>query len=284
MFSIRDDGPLPGVADCLTDSSTSEPTAEDVEQFGRAIAAADLPIAATMGVWDDARGLFDRIFYRKFVRDEPPIECRMPWLECHVPPGGASVVKSKATSVDERSCELKIFGSGVGAGRKTTISIGTDSGARTRCTTFAFDLMVTPRVFELRGRETIELQVVRVLGEAVEAHDDCPYCGVAPGAIDPFRFELGEHLDLRSDGAALKRSTGLAVEGGFTASIGPKLTLPGGVVPQLSLTAKVSRGMTLEVEMTFPPGALYRSYKPIRSPTLQTTMWAVERTAPNASV
>jgi hypothetical protein len=284
MFTIRDDGPLPGVGDLLADRSGSEPTAEDVQQFGRMIAASDLPISATMGVMDDVRGLFDRIFYRTFVREEPAFTCSMPWLECHVPPNGAAVIKSKATRVTDRSCELKIFGSGVGAGRKTTISIGTDSGPRSRCTAFAFDVEVVPKVFELRGREMIELHVVKLLGESVDTLEACPYCGVAPSSVDPFRFELGEHLDLRRDGAPLKRTVGLAVEGAFSASIGAKLPLPGGVSPQLSLSAKVSRGMSLDVEVTFPPGALYTGYRQLRAATPRTAMWAVERAAQKAEV
>ena len=104
---------------------------------------------------------------------------------------------------------------------------------------------------------------------------------VAADAVDPFDFQFGQQLDLRGDEVTRKEKLQLTIDKSFSASA--KLKIPT-LAPELSLGAKVSRSMNLEVEQEFPPRVLYRAYTRLGPAPLQTPMWAVERsTTPSAT-
>ena len=275
MFEIIDEGPLPGLAESVKLGAASRPTPEDLASFAQALKDADLPIAAAMGVWDDLRALYDRLFHRRLVRDEPLEPRSMPFLECHVPPGGSVTIKRTQSRGSSQSGELKIFGSGIGAGRRTTIQLAETSGPRKRCSISSIDVVVRPRIFEVRGEETVELEVAEVKGETTSIIRDCPFCGLVPATLDPFEFRLGEHVDLRDDEVPSTRSMLLEIAGELSASLSPEFAI-GGVGAKLALGVKISRAMTIEISSVFPPGSRYHAFTRLRTTALQTPMWAVE--------
>jgi hypothetical protein len=281
MFTVVDDGSLPSLADLVERDVGASPSDDAIGTLRRTLEEEDLPVTATMGFGDNLRALVDRILFRKFVRDEADVVCTLPWFECHVPPGGKTTMRSSATSVSERSCEIKVYGSGIGAGRKVSLVMSQASDPRVKCATYGIDCRVRPRVYDIRGRESVELEVVECLGESVVSHDACPFCGVATAAVDPFDFQFGQQLDLRGDEVTRKEKLQLTIDRSFSASA--KLKIPT-LTPELTLGAKVSRSMSLEVEQEFPPRVLYRAYTRLGPAPLQTPMWAVERSsAPSAT-
>jgi hypothetical protein len=280
MFTVVDDGSLPSFAELVARDVGTSPSDATLGTLRRTLDDEDLPVTATMGFGDNLRALVERILFRKFVRDEADVACTLPWFECHVPPGGKTTMRTSATSVTERSCEIKVYGSGIGAGRKVSLVMTQASEPRAKCATYGIDCRVRPRVFDIRGRESVELEVVECLGESIVSHDICPYCGVAASDVDPFDFQFGQQLDLRNDDVTRKEKLQLTLDKSFSASA--KLKIPA-LAPELTLGAKVSRSMNLEVEQEFPPHVLYRPYTRLGPAPLQTPMWAIERSTTPAA-
>lgn len=280
MFTVVDDGSLPSLAELVERDVGTSPSDEALGTLRHTLDDAELPVTATMGFGDNLRALVERILFRKFVRDEADVLCTLPWFECHVPPGGKTTMRSTATSVSERSCEFKLYGSGIGAGRKVSIALTEASDPRVKCATYGLDCRVRPRVYDIRGRESVELEVVECLGESIVSHDVCPYCGVAASDVDPFDFQFGQQLDLRTDDVTHKKKLQVTIDKSFSPST--KLKIPT-LAPELTLGAKVSRSMSLEVEEEFPPRALYRPYTRLGPAPLQTPMWAIERSTTPAA-
>lgn len=268
MFTLQEDKALPGLANLVALQPGLTPNDEVVAEFGRRLQASDLPVAPTMGLTSGLRELVERILFRKLVREEAPTKAAVPWFECHVPPGGSATVRSSTTRSSDMSCELTVYGSGLGGGRKTTLSVSTASSPRKACAIYSLDYSVTSRIYDVRGRESIELEVVAFLGESIRTLDPCPFCGVSPDDIDEFEFRRGDYLDLRSDLVPTDRTFDLTVEGEFSASVSLN------AIPGLKLGAKVSRGMTLQVADTFLPGLMYYPYTRVPMTSLQTSMWA----------
>jgi hypothetical protein len=271
-----DDGSLPSLAELVERDVGSSPSDDTIGTLRRTLDDEDLPITATMGFGDNLRALVDRILFRKFVRDEAEVVTTLPWFECHVPPGGKTTMRTSTTSATERSCELKVYGSGIGAGRKVSLVMTQASDPRVKCATYGIDCRVQPRVYDIRGQRSVELEVVECLGESIVSHDVCPFCGVASSAVDPFDFQLGQQLDLRGDEVTRKEKLQLTIDRSVSPSV--KVKIPA-FAPELTLGAKVSRSMSLEVEQEFPPRVLYRAYTRLAPAPLQTPMWAVERGA-----
>ena len=230
MFDVTDNGPLPGLGDLVKTSSADPLNDQTVAEYGRAVATADLPLAQAMSVAGDVRDLLERVLFRTFVRDLDEESCAFPWFECHVPPGGTTAVRSTVTSAISPTFELNIFGSGLGRGRKAAITVSSSSEPRRNCATYSLDLRVKPRLYETRGTESVELEVVACLGKSIVSQDACPYCGVATDAVDQFAFRFGDHLDLRADRVVSKLTAQLAVEDSLSIDAGIKLSsLPVGL-------------------------------------------------------
>ena len=273
MFDVQDGGELPGLASIVDASADVALDEAFIAERVRAVASADLPIASTMGV-ADLRGMVERVLFRKLVRELPEEDCSVPWLECHVPPGGNTVLRSSEGQTGSGGLELKVFGSGLGAGRKVTISTSRAAAPRSTCATYRLDLRIKPRIYAVRNVESIEVEVLACRGESIVSLERCPFCGVAPADVDRFGYRFGEHLDLRKDSVATKVKLHLAVEDSMSMDAGVKLpTLP----VELKLGAKLARSVSFEVESEFPPGLLYRAYTRSGSGPIQTAMWAIER-------
>jgi hypothetical protein len=264
MFDVRDEGPLPGLVDLLP--ASSDALTADSE---RAIVA-ELPVGAIMGL-TDLRSLVDWFKGRKLVRELPDQDYALPLLECHVPPGGSTVVRTSESAAASGQLELKIFGSGLGGGRKATLSISKDSAPRQNCATYFLDLRVKPRLYRTSEGESIELTILECLGETPVTYKNCPYCGVTPESIDRFTYRKGDHLDLRRDAVKAMRRFELTVEDSASIKGGIKVERVG---VDLSVGATVSHGMKLAVESEFVPGFLYQPYARLADGPLQTSMWA----------
>jgi hypothetical protein len=206
------------------------------------------------------------------VREEPETQGSLPWFECHVPPGGTTTVTSTKSESSDVSGELRIYGSGIGAGRRVTFEVSASSPSRSTCATYALNCMVRARVFEVRGRESVEVSVTEVRGESVESLPNCPRCGIAVADVDPFDFELAQHIDLRHDTVPSSRSQSVTIEGSLSATIG----IPSLGPVAVNLGAKVSRTAKLDVLLELAPGRMYQPYRRLTAGPMQTPMWAVE--------
>ena len=271
MFSVRDEGPLPGFKDLLPPlPKAGAMDAAYIEGVRRAVEAEGLPVRATMGPQDWGRQI-ERFLFRKLVRELPEQKVRVPWFECHVPPGGKLGVKMSGTREAGAGFSLKVYGAGLGAGRKVQMTMTATSDARRQCATFAVDVLVKPRIYDVRGIESLETEVLRQLGDVIETAAACPYCGVAVDGIPP-DFTQGEYLDLRGDPVAAKRTLTFKQERWASFECAFKVpTLP----VEAKLDTKVSFTSVLELETEFPPGALYQPYVRAHGGPPQTNMWAV---------
>jgi hypothetical protein len=272
MFEIRDEGALPSLAEVVGGNPQTKLDNQAVSEYSHKLTASGLPVATTMSATGDLRAMLERLFYRKFVRDLPNENCTLPWFECHVPPGGATVVRTADASTSTSSLKLNLFGSGVGRGRKLSVTISDASAPRTNCATYQFDLRVIPHLYEIRGRQSVELEIAELLGKSFVSIDNCPYCGLVPDKVDTSEFRFGEHLDLRKDKVTTTRKFRMEVEDSRSIEGGVKLSsLP----VALKLSARVTNNYSLEVESQFPPGILYRAYTRSNAGPLQTEMWAI---------
>lgn len=275
MFQVRDEGPVEGLADLIPEPADDDDrlAPERVDEITERINRAELPLQATMGLPESWQNLIDRVFFRRLVRELPAETRAVPWLECHVPPGGTTTIRSRTSMESSGGLGLKLFGSGLGRGRRVAIGVSTQSHPRRQCARYLLDVEVKPRLFESRGIESVEIEVLACHGDSVRILNPCQRCGVDPGSVDPFDFDLGPHLDRRQDTVAtiwlgsLEVAENLAMEAGFSV---------GGLDTQLTLSATVTRSTALEVESELPPGHLYQLYRALATHgPLQTPMWAV---------
>lgn len=273
MFTIEDEGAIKGLAEIVSAEPGSELTDSRLAQAASVIRSGDLPLRATMGPLDDLTNLVKRIWFRKLVRELPEQKCALPWFECHVPPSGTTGLAMKATTELENSIGFKLFGSGLGSGRSVKVQVSNASEPRKSCAIFYLDLLIKPRIYETFGQESVEVEVIKCLGETVDSVDNCPYCGVDPGKVDKFDFVFGSYIDLRKDKVNSKRTINLEVNDSLSIETGFKLS---DIPFELELGASVSRGMTLEVEYGLVHGKMYKPYHRVSGTPLQTEMWAIE--------
>lgn len=274
MFTINDNGTLPSLADLIPHTPNKEITPAVLEDSAKIINSADLPLQSTMGVMDDLSGLIRRLWFRKLVRELPEETRSMPWFECHVPPGGKTSVQYQTTR--ERSAEvgIKVYGSGFGHGRSAIITVSSSSESRSSCATFSLDLRIKPRLYESMGQESLELEVLEILGESHETHKTCPYCGVKAESVDKFEFTFGPHIDLKNDTVKMKRTFSVQIDTATSFSVGisiPKIPV------ELNLEGSVTKGTVLNVESEFLPGFMYLPYHRASRTPIQTEMWAIRK-------
>ena len=100
MFEVIDRGPLPGLAELLPKPQGAQLDEEKVAEYGRALNQSNLPLAQTMSLGGDLRALMDRVLFRTLVRELPEENAKLPWFECHVPPGGTTTVYSTTSLTD----------------------------------------------------------------------------------------------------------------------------------------------------------------------------------------
>lgn len=275
-FEVVDEGPLPGIEELV--GTMAEQLDEDgSNRLSESIEATGIPIEKTMGSWDRLSALLDRIRGRRLVRELPSVVVQVPWFHCHVPPGGTVGVIISSSQTAKSSMGLKIYGSSLGRGRQFGISMAEETEPRHNCASYYVAVDVLPKVYEYKGEESIDLEVLGKAGSRIESRDTCPYCGVAPDSMDPLEFIVGmpnegRFLDYRLDDVVKKKTIDLvwmeerSIEVGFS--------IPGIGVPFTLSTSTTSESKWTMV-YTFAPGHLYQPYRRIDDPGYMPPMWAV---------
>lgn len=273
MFKVEDQGAIRGLAETVAAEPGADLDETRMQKAADEIRSGELPLRATMGPWDDLTSLIKRVWFRKLVSEFPEEKFALPWFECHVPPGGATELATKATAEHENSIGLKLFGSGLGGGRSVKIEISSAAEPRKSCATYFLDLLIKPRIYESFGQKSVEIEVVKCLGETVESIKKCPYCGVDPAQVDKFDYLFGPHIDLRKDKVNSKRTLNLEISDSLTIDSGFELP---DIPVELKLGASVVHAMTLEVAYDLVHGKMYKPYHRVAGTPLQTEMWAIE--------
>lgn len=220
-WTVHDDGPLPGFADFIpADRDLSD---AEIEGIASAVAAADLPVHATLGAGSAWAALVRSFSRRTLVRELPVQQALVPWLEVHSPPVGEAVVRLQASAASQRSVLFNVFGSGFGRGRRLRFTAGSESGPRTDCVTYAFRVMVKPRVYRRDEHESVEVSVQGITGLQTDSRPrgDCPWCSRLDRSDDDPLLVPEPVLDLRRDSShntvmrALELEEETSIEAGF---------------------------------------------------------------------
>jgi hypothetical protein len=273
IFTVRDDGPLPGLSDIIPTGRELSET--EVEDLVRKVSEADLPFQATLGLRETWASLVRSFSRRQLLRELPDDELSMPWLQIHVPPGGTTLVRLSTSESESSSLTLSVFGSGFGRGRAITVTLASASEPRSVCATYSLTLRVRPRIYDKGGIESVEVDVRELLGTSVEPLSPCPCCSVNNASVDLFDFKVEPYFDLRRDTVAITSTERIEAQEETTIDAGFSLPMLPAVA--LKLTAKVKRVVAFETESTLPPGHLYRPFRRrLLGAPLHSRMWAVD--------
>ena len=255
-FILQDDGPLPGLADFIPEGR--ELSDSELDDIARSIDSAALPIQITLGpreVWASFLRSFAR---RKLLREHPPVEADLTWLEAHAPPNGTTMVRIGSSVSDERGLSASIFGSGGGTMRRVTITSSSESGPRPGCVSYTARFSVLPRIYSRGGVESVEVSVLGAptLVTETRSRSKCQWCSALAEPFDTTRYLTESGIDLRGDNVpvTIARRTEVheetAIEAGFTVPMIPA---------SLKLTAIVMRSVSIEFQMQLAAGRRYSS-------------------------
>ena len=272
-FEIVDEVDIPTLGDLLPRPASKEPTQQEILAAREALNAAGLAIPATMGIFEGMGALLQRLFFRKFLRalDEQTEE--LVWLECHVPPDANYTFCYEESSTAERSIELSVFGLDIGAGKTVTLARKHVAEPRSFCVAYFLKLIVRPMVYEVSGRESIELDVLGGTARGSKRIVDCPHCGITAGDIDRFDYQCGTALDRREDDVTTTET--FTVELSRSLSLNAAVSVPGIEFP-LSIGGSITEDTALELAYEFPPGRCYVPYWRSSDGAAQTPMWAID--------
>jgi hypothetical protein len=269
---LSDGGIIPGLSDLIPENR--DLSDKDIEQLADVVDRADLPFDATLGLRDTRASLVRSYSRRRLVRELPPGEQSLPWLEIHNPPGGTTVVRMGSSDSDEKSIGVSVFGSGFGTGRRITFEARIESEARFVCVAYSMRLKVQARVYLRESTESVEVRVLGLLGNSVEALLPCSGCGLSSAAIDDFDYLIEPFIDLRHDVAASRLTERVEVED--HASVDAGFTLPR-METRLALKATFANNATIETESMLPAGQLYQRYRRlVTAGPLHSRMWTVD--------
>ena len=269
---VRDDGPLPGLADIIESTESDTVHAATTENATAALEAADLPLHATMGVRDSIDALVAWVAGRKLVRTLPEDVVPLTWFECHVPYEGTAQESYEAAETESGGVVIKAFGSGLGRGRNVTLTLASEAaGPRRACVAYVLDLRVLPHVYEADGRESVVAEILGPVAHRAVEWTPCPYCGVAPDAVDPFENVLDVPVDLRADSVGRKQVVKL--DWSEESSIDVGLDLPRTGVA-IGLNARVTGRGSFSIAYELKPGFLYQAYRPLDARSRTAPRWA----------
>jgi hypothetical protein len=271
QVAIQDQGTLPGIADVVVGLGPGEIDDSLLGAAAKAIEEAAIPLQETMGAWDRLSPLIEWCRERRLVRELPEAIVTLPWFACHVPHGGTSQISFEASQQHEFSVGLKVFGSGYERGRSFHLTVSEESDPRTACAIYYVDVWVLPKIYAVQENESIVIEVLGEAGTRSETMDSCPFCSVAPDALDPFDHTLDPYIDLRHDTVSHKRTLQLDWSETHTFEIG--FTLPTIQLP-LTLNVQASSPSTWKMIYEFQPGYFYQPYRRLAGPRYQPPMWA----------
>jgi hypothetical protein len=271
-ISIRDEGPLAGLGDLVP--AADQLTDTEIARAAEAIEAADLPLATTLGVPEAWGNFVQQFSRRRLLRQLPDEERGVTWFESHSPPGGAALVRFSRSVSQSSTLQLGVFGSGLGTGRAVTLTLNGESDPRPECARYLANLRIRPRVYEIGKRESIEIELVELLGTTVELFSPCPWCGRPSAEIDPFEFDAKPYIDLRGDtvGATISEAIEVATASTFDAGFAIP-TLP----VSLKLMTSVKGGVTITAESHLAAGRRYQGFRRSSAEAApHSPMWAVD--------
>lgn len=268
---VLDQGNLPGIDDVLSQLGSSTIDTALLSSAAKAIQEADIPLPATMGVWNNIKSLIENWRGRKLVREYPEMTVSLPWFECHVPHGGTTQIHIETTRSNESGLGFKIFGSGYSMGRSLKATVSEESEPRSLCANYLLDLRILPRVYSFRGKESIMIEILGVAGARTPSQENCPYCNVEPESLNPFEYVLDPYIDRRRDVVRATRKIKLDWSGNQTIEIGLQ---PPGIDLTFTLSAGISSADIWEVVYEFQPGYYYQPYRRLSEPRFQPPRWA----------
>jgi hypothetical protein len=270
---VQQEERLPGLDDILLDSETEPLTTDPLAEVEQKLAQSDFPVESVMGFGDSLRYLIDRFRGRRFIRDLPEVVHPVTWMEFHIPTTGSGVLGTTTSVTGEHAIEMSLFGSGFGTGRKISLSFEDSTDSRKNCVRYAVFVKVKPKVYQTKEGDTVVLDVEEVAGEASQAFNPCPYCGVQPSQIDRFEHRLGPFLDLRQDTVERKRTFETEQVTNRNMKLG--ISIPSLETP-LNLSVKLTIERVWKVDYEFKPGLLYQPYWRLSGVPPHTPMWAAE--------
>lgn len=271
---IVDESSLPGLDEILSNQEGDISTDASLSQVEKALISTGYPIESTMGFGDNLKAIVDHLRGRHLLRELPEEIQSVTWLELHVPKNGTALLSSSEIAAKENAVEFALFGSGFGQGRKMKLTFEETSDERKDCVRYVVHVRVKPLVYQIKSDETIVLDVIGVVGEAIEPFLACPYCGIESDIIDRFENRLDPFLDLRKETVSHQRTFSLESIKDLTMKIG--VTVPNLESSILNLTAKLSSTITWKVKYGFKPGLLYQPYWRLDGIPPHTPMWAIK--------
>ncbi len=271
QVTVQDQGNLPGIADVVAELGPGEIDSALLIAAAKAIDRATIPLQETMGAWDRLRPLIEWCRERRLVRELPEAIVALPWFACHVPYGGTSQISYESSQQHDFSVGLKVFGSGYERGRSLHLTVSEETDPRTVCATYFVDVRVLPKIYTVRGNESIVIEVLGEAGVRSETLNPCPFCNVVPDSLDPFDHILDPYIDLRHDTVAHKRTIELDWSDTHTFELG--FTLPTIQFP-LTLSIQASSQSIWKMVYEFQPGYFYQPYRQLAGPRYQPPMWA----------
>ena len=260
---LQDGGALPGLAEIVADAGDDPAAALD---------EADLPLQATMGVRDSVGTLVGWVKGRKLVRTLQEDIVPLTWFECHVPHDGTAQERYEAAQTESAGVTIKAFGSGLGLGRDVTLTLSSEASApRTACVLYVVDLRVLPHVYESGGRESVVTEILGPSAHRFVEVENCPFCALAPDAVDEFENALDVPVDLRADSVGRKEVVKLDWSSESSIDVGLNLPRAGVAV---ALNARVTGKGSFSIAYELRPGFLYQSYRPVGAEGRTAPRWA----------
>lgn len=273
-FQVLSQREIPALTDLIPAPSSAGITRQEIETAREKLDELGVELPATMGAYDNVKSFLERIFFRKFIKYLDDVTTTVTWFDCHVPPGGKATFTYEESQEKEAGFEFNIFGSEVGHGRSIQLGRKQSSDARLQCFTHYFKVLIKPRVYDIRGKEDVALDIVEVIDTGTLVHDKCLFCGRPPAMIDRFDFRISPGIDRRNDNVITRESQTYELNRDFKISSGVKVP---GVPFELKLSGGISDSKKFQVDYEWPPGFRYVPFTRIESPYFQTPMWAIEQ-------
>jgi len=267
-IQVEEEQALAGLAERYAAlASQNQDTEAIVEELRTQAIDQGLPLPGGRGLSSVFAWIVERLRSRQLLNDLGEHPAEFEWFALHVPPG------SKASLVIENESELapgftlKLFGIGFGSGREISFSVKSGFPNRTTCLRFIQHADVHVRRYAiagLSGRSEVEVttDIVRLRQQQVKAWKDCPYCGVATNAIDPFEYEVAEQgFDLRESDGEQTRTEQIAIKSTSEAEFAWPLKIPG-LSDVVDIGVSVKRGALIRCEVSwhFEPGKFLTPY------------------------
>ena len=273
-FRVLSQREIPAITELMPKPCSSGITAAEVAAAKKKLHELGVEMPASLGSYDNIKAFLERLFFRKFIRYLPEVTTTFTWFECHVPPGGKSILTCEESHEKDSGLEFSLFGSEVGLGRSIQLGREQTSGVVLQCCAHYFKVLLKPHVYHVRGGEDIALDIVKIIDTGTIVNDKCNFCGKAPGTIDPFNFSIGQGIDCRNDKVNARKS--LIYEWKRDFKIRNCVKIPG--VPfELKLSGGISDSKKCMIDYEWPPGYIYVPYVRTGPQVFQTPMWAIEQ-------